>query len=267
MFYDQLKALCKEKGTTPTAFVINELGLSSSKITAWKNGSIPKYGTLEKIADFFQVPICFLFEDDNNIKRTNTLDKQEQKLLDTYQKLNDFDKGKLIERAETLAELAAERAAQEAKKVSKEKKKATEKSKPITIAPATDEALEQDEERLIEIRHSVYKVSAGCGFELWEGDNWETIEISDTPEARRADYALTISGDSMEPVYYDGDIVLVREQETIEMGQIGIFILDGSGYIKKYCGDHLVSLNEDYDDIPLSDYEDVRCSGRVIGRV
>ena len=71
----------------------------------------------------------------------------------------------------------------------------------------------------------------------------------------------------MEPVYYDGDIVLVREQETIEMGQIGIFILDGSGYIKKYCVDHLVSLNEDYDDIPLSDYEDVRCSGRVIGRV
>lgn len=82
----------------------------------------------------------------------------------------------------------------------------------------------------------MYKVSAGCGFELDEGDNWETIEISDTPEARRADYALTISGSSMEPVYYDGDIVLVKEQETVEMGQIGIFILDGSGYIKKYCG-------------------------------
>ena len=198
---------------------------------------------------------------------TEHLSCDAEKLLKYYNQLSILEKGMVLGKAETLAELAAERAAQEAEKVSKEKKKVTEKSKPITIAPAADEAPEQDEEQLVEIRHSVYKVSAGCGFELDEGDNWETIEISDTPEARRADYALTISGDSMEPVYYDGDIVLVKMQDTVEIGQIGIFILDGSGYIKKYCGDHLVSLNEDYDDIPLSDYEDVRCSGRVIGRV
>ncbi len=242
-------------------------GISTSAISAWnKNNTNPAAESLSIIADFLEVSLDFLITGED--KQPMPLETDEiKKLLNNYNSVDATSQKLIQERAAALAELAAERAAQEAEKISKEKKKAAEKSKTITIAPAADEASEQDEERLIEIRHSVYKVSAGCGFELDEGDNWETIEISDTPEARRADYALTISGDSMEPVYYDNDIVLVKMQDTVEIGQIGIFILDGSGYIKKYCGDHLVSLNEDYDDIPLSDYEDVRCSGRVIGRV
>lgn len=242
------------------------VGISTSAISDWKKKNTnPSAENLSAIADFLSVSLKFLLTGEESSESILISDDIKE-LISYYNALDEYSKGKVIGKAEALAELAAERAGQEAEKVSKEKKKAVE-TKPIVVTTAADEEPEQDEEQLIEIRHSVYKVSAGCGFELDEGDNWETIEISDTPEARRADYALTISGNSMEPVYYDGDIVLVREQETIEMGQIGIFILDGSGYIKKYCGDHLVSLNEDYDDIPLSDYEDVRCSGRVIGRV
>lgn len=128
---------------------------------------------------------------------------------------------------------------------------------------------EEEEEELIEIRHSIYKVSAGHGFDLDEGDNWETIMIQDTPEAKKADFALTIKGDSMEPVYKDGDIVLVKHQHSVEVGEIGIFLIDGAGYIKKYGGDRLVSLNAEYDDILFKDYdaEYIRCFGKVIGRV
>ena len=259
---DRIQMLVNEKGLTIAALERNT-GLSNGIIKKWKKQS-PSCDKIVVIANYLNVSIEYLILGSTY---TEHLSCDAEKLLKYYNQLSILEKGMVLGKAETLAELAAERAAQEAEKVSKEKKKVTEKSKPITIAPAADEAPEQDEEQLVEIRHSVYKVSAGCGFELDEGDNWETIEISDTPEARRADYALTISGDSMEPVYYDGDIVLVKMQDTVEIGQIGIFILDGSGYIKKYCGDHLVSLNEDYDDIPLSDYEDVRCSGRVIGRV
>lgn len=262
MDYIVFDRLCKTNGTTPTALAL-KLGLSKGNTTSWRKGGNPSAEILIKIADELNCTVDTLLG--RNI--TSSYSNDENKLIYFFNQLNTHDKGKIIERAETLVEITAERAAQEAEKISKEKKKVAEKSEPVIVAPAADEASEQDGERLIEIRHSVYKVSAGYGFELDEGDNWETIEISDTPEARRADYALTISGDSMEPVYYDGDIVLVKMQDTVEIGQIGIFILDGSGYIKKYCGDHLVSLNEDYDDIPLSDYEDVRCSGRVIGRV
>ncbi len=47
----------------------------------------------------------------------------------------------------------------------------------------------------------------------------------------------------MEPVYYDGDIVLIKSQPAVENGEIGIFIIENSGYIKKYGGDRLISLN------------------------
>ncbi len=126
---------------------------------------------------------------------------------------------------------------------------------------------DDDEEKLIQIKHSYYKVSAGLGFDLQEGDEWEEIDVPDTSETRRADFALTIQGDSMEPVYFDGDIVLVKKQNTIDIGQIGIFILGGAGYIKKFGGDRLISLNDKYNDIVLNEYEECRCAGKVIGRV
>ncbi|MBD5140660.1 MAG: LexA family transcriptional regulator, partial [Ruminococcus sp.] len=122
---------------------------------------------------------------------------------------------------------------------------------------------------MIEIRHSYYKVSAGTGYDLNDDNQWDTIEIPDTPEAQHADFALTISGDSMEPVYYDGDIVLIKSQPAVDSGEIGIFIIENNGFIKKYGGDKLISLNAVYDDIMFSDYapEDIRCVGLVIGRV
>ncbi len=123
------------------------------------------------------------------------------------------------------------------------------------------------EEPVITIRHSFYKVSAGTGFELGNGDSWETISIPDTEEARKANFALTIKGDSMEPVYFNEDIVLVKEQPSIELGEIGIFIINGTGYIKKFGGDRLISLNAEYADIEFSEYDDIRCVGKVIGRV
>lgn len=128
---------------------------------------------------------------------------------------------------------------------------------------------EYEEEQEIEIRCSYYKVSAGTGFDLGNDDDWETISVPDTPEARKADFALQIKGDSMEPVYLDGDIVLVKEQPAIDIGQIGIFIIEDEGYIKKYGGDRLISLNAKYEDIIFSEHDEdrIKCVGKVIGRV
>lgn len=126
-----------------------------------------------------------------------------------------------------------------------------------------------DDEQKIEIRHSIYKVSAGTGFYLGNNDDWETIYIPDSPEGQKADFALTIQGNSMEPIYFDGDVVLVKEQSAVDIGQIGIFTIEGEGYIKKYGGDRLISLNAEYDDIIFSDYDEerIRCVGKVIGRI
>ena len=71
----------------------------------------------------------------------------------------------------------------------------------------------------------------------------------------------------MEPIYFDGDIVLVKKQDTIDVGEIGIYTINGKGYIKKYGGDRLISLNAEYDDIEFADDDCIKCNGKVIGRV
>lgn len=119
----------------------------------------------------------------------------------------------------------------------------------------------------ISIRHSTYKVSAGKGFDLDDRDSWEEIEIPDTPEARKADFAVTIKGDSMEPIYSDGQIVLVREQPAVDIGETGVYIVNGGGFIKINGGNRLISINPEYDDISFNESDSVYCAGKVIGVV
>ena len=110
-------------------------------------------------------------------------------------------------------------------------------------------------------------VSAGIGEFLADSTRIEDISIPDDPRTAEADYALRINGDSMEPKYRSGDIILIQTADTVEEGELGVFILDGSGYFKKYGGDHLISLNPKYAPIPLKDFEDVACCGRVVGKL
>lgn len=70
VFYEQLNRICKQKNTTPTA-VTKKLGYSSSKVTAWKNGSIPKQEILVNLADCLGVNTKDFF-DDEKVSETDT---------------------------------------------------------------------------------------------------------------------------------------------------------------------------------------------------
>lgn len=109
-------------------------------------------------------------------------------------------------------------------------------------------------------------VSAGPGVYLDDSTAVE-ITVPDNEKTAGTSFALRISGNSMEPKYHDGDILLVEDTETVEIGELGIFILDGNGYFKKYGGDRLISLNAEYGDILLRDYAETVCCGRVIGKL
>ena len=109
-------------------------------------------------------------------------------------------------------------------------------------------------------------VSAGIGVYLEESQA-ETIQIPDSEKTADADYALRISGNSMEPKYHNGDVLLVQGTDMVENGELGIFLLDGSGFFKIYAGDRLLSLNSDYGPIMLKDFSNVQCKGRVVGRL
>ena len=75
-------------------------------------------------------------------------------------------------------------------------------------------------------------------------------------------FGVPVSGNSMEPRYHDGDMLIVS-MEPVNVGEIGVFTLEGMGYVKQLDSGKLHSLNPDYEDIPLT--EDVRCNGKVVG--
>ncbi len=65
-------------------------------------------------------------------------------------------------------------------------------------------------------------------------------------------FALKITGDSMEPKFSDGDVVIVRKQETVENGEIAVVLVNGNdATVKKFYkldnGIKLLSTNPSYD--------------------
>lgn len=142
-----------------------------------------------------------------------------------------------------------------------------------------DFALEKEWERSIKEKETTSKVatptrilsyyyrlaSAGTGQILFDMPPTKRIEIPDIPEYRKADYAIGVNGDSMEPVYHDGDMLIVEMTDEIRVGEIGIFSLNGECYVKKLGKGELISLNPKYDNIPLN--ETAKCMGRVIDKL
>lgn len=107
--------------------------------------------------------------------------------------------------------------------------------------------------------------SAGTGQIVFDMPPTEKIEIPDIPEYKKVDYAIGVNGNSMQPEYNDGDILLIEMTEEIEPGEIGIFIVNGESFVKKLGDKELISLNPDYGNISLT--EDSQCRGRVVGKL
>ncbi len=131
---------------------------------------------------------------------------------------------------------------------------------------------------------SMLPVSAGPG-EFLSDECFEDVDFpaSDVPE--NADYGIKVNGNSMEPVYHDGQIVWVQRCETLNPGEVGIFEYGGSGYLKQYeeqepdaevieaftssDGDVrmqpvLVSYNSKYEKIVVSPHTYFRIEGRAL---
>lgn len=109
-------------------------------------------------------------------------------------------------------------------------------------------------------------VSAGPGVYLDDSTS-EEISIPDNDKTATCDFALRVSGNSMEPLYRNGDLILIEDCDSVEVGELGIFVLDGDGYFKKFGGDRLISLNPEYADILIKSFSEAVCCGKVIGKL
>lgn len=108
-------------------------------------------------------------------------------------------------------------------------------------------------------------LAAGCGINMFDDKQLgEEIEVG----VENCDFALRITGDSMEPKIHDGSIVLIHKQDTIETGEIGAFFHNGHVYCKKRGikdgKTHLISVNDAYEPIEIKPEDTSKCYGKVI---
>ena len=95
----------------------------------------------------------------------------------------------------------------------------------------------------------------------------EPMYLYDSEEYRRADYIFRINGDSMEPEFCSGDLVLVERVPSglrLREGEIGAFIVGNEMYIKEYRTDGLHSLNPNYSVLRFDEDQAVYLIGRVL---
>ena len=110
------------------------------------------------------------------------------------------------------------------------------------------------------------RVSAGTGNFL-DSDSYTWKEAGEEVP-KSADFGVQITGDSMEPLFKDKQVVWVHGQSTLDHGEIGIFCFNGNAFCKKLQEDEnglfLISLNEKYAPMKVEDPEDLKIFGKVL---
>ncbi len=224
---DRICELSQKNGLSISALE-RTLGLGNGIIGKWRKQS-PSCDKLKLVADYLNVSIDFLISGKQH--NSEILNEIEEQHIKKYRILDEHGK----EIVDAVLDIEVKRC------------EATQSRPSFTFR-----------------RLSENKASAGAGFNLNDPDQWRSIEVIDTPEARQADFAVEVEGESMEPNYYDGDIVYISLASEIPIGQVGLFIQNGKGYIKEAGENRLISRNPKYDDIFPED-GNIECKGRVIG--
>lgn len=208
MFFEILKDLCSERGTTITGLTA-ELGISRSNVTNWKNGSVPKSDIIGKIANYFNVSADYILGNEQK-KEASTFD------VDAWVEKHGIKIGDTI---------------------------------PVPI---------------------LGRVRAGVGGLLSE--DIIGTELVETKAMRRGEsyFWLLVEGDSMYPKILPDDLVLVRQQTSVDSGSTAIVSIDDEeGVVKKVCYGsdwiELKSCNPDYEVRRFDGYDILRI--RVIGKV
>lgn len=110
-------------------------------------------------------------------------------------------------------------------------------------------------------------ISAGTGLYL-DDEQVETISFGADMVPSGTDFCLKVNGDSMEPMFNNGDYVFIKRETDFRNGTIGAVIVNGEAYLKKiYITDNsirLVSLNKKYKDITVSEDDTLNYVGTVV---
>lgn len=109
--------------------------------------------------------------------------------------------------------------------------------------------------------------SIACGTPILAEENREGDV--DIPEHIHADFALRCKGDSMiNARIYDGDIVYIRQQDSVEHGQIAAVLIDDEATLKRVhlFDDHIVLEAENPQFRPMTFWGEEMRAIRILGR-
>lgn len=132
-----------------------------------------------------------------------------------------------------------------------------------------NDIIEQLKDPIKMISVPVYSsVAAGLGFI----PDSEPIEYIAIPEISGECIGARVSGDSMEPTFYDGDIVILKKEIEVGIGEIGVFQNRNTGEalvkrLKKKNGIYILeSDNHIFKDIEIKT-DEIVCCGKVVNVV
>ena len=247
MLHDNIRALLAQQNRTQLELA-TYVGVKPNTVSDWLNkGNSPKVEHIYRIADFFKVSFDYLFRGNVALLNFANGDSDSLELLTVFQQLD--SRGKGIVRA------VAEYAQRQAHTLSIDK---------IDI-PAVEKYLQ-----ILNFPVYMLPASAGTGAFL-DSNHYTLMDFPVQAVPVQASFGVRIQGDSMLPKYAEGDIVFVKLVHELLPGDIGIFLLENSGYCKKYIPKngkvYLESLNKKYEPILLREGGDHRLVGKVIGSI
>ncbi len=208
------------------------LGITGNAVTNWENGrSRPDIQTLPRLCEILNVSLYELMGlPDPYVQYT----PDEQNMMTDYRALSEAHQ-KFVQKMVSDLRMAEK----------------LEVMRPIT-----------------KVLHPPRSLAAGVGDPSECYDEAEELYLHSSSLIDRADYVFDVSGDSMEPNYHNGDMVLVRKLSSISdlnYGDVGAFTMENELYIKVFDEKGLRSYNPVYRLMPYTKYERIFLIGEVIG--
>lgn len=221
------------------------LGMKTyTTVSKWeKNENFPKGKDLKKLAEIFNVTSDYLLGLSDTELGKITTQNEHPEILTIYNQLEKPKQEKVLNYA-------------------KEQLEETNNSKIISIFHKT----KNDEDYIIDYVEGL--VAAGHG--TFQEDNLHMevrLRAEDVPEDY--DTIAKVAGDSMEPMIEDNDLLFIRGTNQVDINDIGIFQINGKNFVKKLKRDYnggwyLQSLNNSYEEIHLTEEDDIRTIGEVV---
>ena len=208
-----------------------ELNVSSNAVSNWENGrSRPDINLIPALCRVLKVSLYALYGMEEPVQWS----PRERSLIGTYRELSDGHKLAVEQLAGTLLAVQREEGAPR-----------------LRVLPLFSRSL-----------------AAGIGDPTEFEDSSTPLFLYEDRILPGADCVFSVSGESMEPDFHDGDRVLVQripDAPRLTPGEIGAFIAGNETFIKRYEEDGLYSLNPAYAPMHFSDETSVYLIGRVLG--